>query len=286
MITLIDGIFNTTIPNGAVYAIAAVSALITIALYLLRSIGLFVMAKRAEIKHAFIAWIPFVWIYTACKLIGSKSLFFGKPIAKLAIIFTVIYAVSGVLTFVYEFLIDFPLIGNFLMGREISVLFVDGTMGDVSEYTKGLTQYWGNPDIFYGSDFVDPYGDGVYALINFLNVLGWISVPFDIASIFVVIVTYSNLFKRYLPNHYLLATVVSLFGFFGPFVFAIRKKEPINYMDYLRSRYQSYGPYGNPYGTPPRGQRPPEHPFSEFAERNEVDPGDPFKEFSDDKKDE
>jgi hypothetical protein len=67
-------------------------------------------------------------------------------------------------------------------------------------------------------------------------------------------------------------------------------------MDYLRSRYQAYGysPYGNPYGSPygnPNGaanRRPkqPEHPLEEFAEKNGVDPGDPFKEFSDDKKDE
>ena len=108
---------------------------------------------------------------------------------------------------------------------------------------------------------------------------------FDIANIFVVITVYVNLFKRYLPNHYLLAAIISLLGFFAPFVFAVRKREPMNYIDYLRSRYQHNPYYGNPYANNPQGQRPPEHPFSEFAGRGEVDPGDPFNEFKQDEKD-
>ena len=59
----------------------------------------------------------------------------------------------------------------------------------------------------------------------------------------------------------------------------------MNYIDYLRSRYQ-HTYYGNPYANNPQGPRPPEHPFSEFAGKGDVDPGDPFKEFTDDKKDE
>lgn len=298
MVTLIDGVFNTTLTTGTVVGIAAVAVLVTAALYALRSIGLFVMAKRAEIAHAFIAWIPLVWIYTACKLIGGKVKLFGKPINKLAIIFCIIYAASGVLNFVYDFLIDFPLVGNYLMGREISVLMLDSSSVDVSEYIIGLKPFWGYSDTVYiGADFVDPYGDAVYGIIDFLNVISWVSLPFDLAQIFVVVIVYVNLFKRYLPQHYMLATIVSLLGFFAPFVFAARKREPVNYGDYLRSRYRryGYGPYGqqgpyygNPYGVPPQGQngqKPPEHPFSEFADKNEVDPGNPFKEFSDDEKD-
>ena len=88
----------------------------------------------------------------------------------------------------------------------------------------------------------------------------------------------------------MLFSILSIFGLFGPFVFAVRNREPIDYMDYVRSRYRYYGnpygggPYNNPYGNPPQNQqRPPETPFSEFAERGEIDPGDPFADFSNDK---
>jgi hypothetical protein len=303
MITLIDGVFNQTIPQGQVILMLAISIAVTLAFYVLRSIGLFVMAKRAKINHAFIAWIPFVWMYIAVKLI-KKVNFFGKPMEKLAVIFCVIFSVASLLEFVYNALIYFPLIGNFFMGREISILMTGGTKEQIAELTKGLTRYWGMAEVYHGADFVSPYKDSIYGIINLLNVISYASLPLDLASIVITIAVYVNLFKRYLPQHYLLATIVSIVvGGFGPFVFAIRKREPMNYIDYLRSRYQSfgaYGPYGpNPYGQNPYGQNPygnarpgqgapnrPDTPFSEFAEKGEVDPGDPFKEFSNDKKDE
>jgi hypothetical protein len=109
---------------------------------------------------------------------------------------------------------------------------------------------------------------------------------------------YIALFRKFWPQHYVLATVLSVLGLFAPFVFAIRKKNAVNFSEYMRSRYNMYyTPYGNPYGRPPYGnpygnpyanpnaeqQTPPEHPFSEFAERGEANPGDPFEEFSDKK---
>lgn len=287
MITIIDGVFNPSITGGQVIAIAIISMLVPIAFYVLRSIGLYVMARRREIKHAFLAWIPLVWVYIACKLIG-KVKFWGKPIEKLAIIFCVIFGVSELANFVYNAFIYFPLIGNYLMGKEISILMIDESMADISQYVNGLTRYWGMPEVYYGSDFVNPYRESLPGIISFLNILSYVAIPFDIAAVVVIIVVYVNLFKKYLPQHYMLATVMSVLGLFAPFVFAVRKREPINYIDYLRSRYNryGYGPYGNPYGQQGPQQKQPEHPFSEFAEKNEVDPGDPFKEFSDDKKDE
>ena len=78
MITFIDGIFNTTLPNGAVYAVAAVSVLVTIALYLLRSIGLFVMAKRAA--------CPLV----ICKIEGTNAYHGRFPFRRTDTVFTVL----------------------------------------------------------------------------------------------------------------------------------------------------------------------------------------------------
>lgn len=282
MLHLYDGFSNPTVSQGEVIAYVAIASAITIALYILRSIGLFVMAKRASVKRAYIAWIPVIWIFIACKLIGNKVLFMGKPISKLAVIFCVIFAVSELCMVIYDAITYFPLIGNYLMGRDIYVVMAPAA----DSYVSTLTPYAWMSGVYYDSNFVNPYGNAVYAIDTLLRVINYISIPFDIANIFVVITVYINLFKRYLPNHYLLAAIVSLLGFFAPFVFAVRKREPMNYIDYLRSRYQYNPYYGNPYMNNPQGPRPPEHPFSEFAGRGEVDPGDPFKEFKDDKKDE
>ena len=168
MITLIDGVFNQTIPQGQVILIAAISIAVTLAFYVLRSIGLFVMAKRAKVKHAFIAWIPYAWMYIAVKLI-KKVKFFGKPMEKLAVILCIIFSIAGVLELVYQALIYFPLVGNFLAGREISVLMAGGTREEIAEQIRGLTQYWGMGGVYYDSEFVNPYGDAVYGIINFLK---------------------------------------------------------------------------------------------------------------------
>ena len=282
MLHFYDGFSNPTISQGEIIAYVAITAAITIALYVLRSIGLFVMAKRASVKRAFFAWIPCLWMFIACKLIGNKVLFMGKPISKLAVIFCVIFSVSEICVVIFDAITYFPLVGNYLMGRDIYISVVS----EADMLKTGLTRYAWMPDVYYDSSFVNPFGDAVYAIETFLNVMNYVSIPFDIANIFVVITVYVNLFKRYLPNHYLLAAIISLLGFFAPFVFAVRKREPMNYIDYLRSRYQHSPYYGNPYANNPQGPRPPEHPFSEFASRGEVDPGDPFNEFKDDKKDE
>jgi hypothetical protein len=120
----------------------------------------------------------------------------------------------------------------------------------------------------------------------------------DLATIIIEVTLYINLFKRFWPKHFVLASILSIFvGLFAPLVFAIRKKDPVNYIDYLRSRY-SYYPYGMPYGNNQYGgpqnrgengpvHRPdvPDYPFEEFAERGDVDPGEPFGEFSQNDKD-
>ena len=69
-------------------------------------------------------------------------------------------------------------------------------------------------------------------------------------------------------------------GIFAPLVFVVRNIEAMDYSEYVRNRYNNMyvngNPYGGAYNRPP--QAPPT-PFEEFAEKGEVDPGDPFAEF-------
>ena len=103
------GTFTTiSIKNGHIWTGLAIALAIILAFYVLRSIGLFVLAKRQNIKHAFLAWIPLVWFYIFCKLIG-KSRIFNMPYEKVAVWLCVIFAVSELLVIVISFLSYFPL---------------------------------------------------------------------------------------------------------------------------------------------------------------------------------
>lgn len=283
------------ISHGGVIAISAIAVAIILGFYALRSIGLYVLAKRQEVKHAFLAFIPYAWLYLACKIIGNLRTF-GSTFAKLAWVFLLFFAMSEVMTLVYNVLVYYPLVGNVLIGGK-TIFIVE----DVEEFLRsevGYQQYWTGENILYNNSFAWPYSPAQEAIIRkTTDVIFYSSLVFDIASIIVTVHVYIALFRKFWPQHYVLATILSFFGLFAPFVFAIRKKDPIKYSDYLRQRYNTYygpygpyGYYGNPYGRPPYGanpnpneQRPPEHPFSEFAERGEVDPGEPFDEFNEKK---
>ena len=293
MITFVYDGFSSPMSNVEVWLIASVIVAVVVAFYVLRSVALFTMAKRANVDKAVLAWIPCLWLYIACKLIGNAKMF-GKTFSQLAVVFCVIFSVAQVLTVVSQALIYFPLVGNFLMGRNIYVLsFTEAADANLYVQTEQLTSTLMS-GVYGGRDFVNPYGEGIYSVANVLNVISLISMLTDILNIIVIVSVYINIFKVYRPQHYMLFGILSIFGVFGPLAFAVRKREPINYMDYVRSRY-NYNPYGNPYGggygnpyNNGYGQArptPPSTPFEEFAEKGEVDPGDPFAEFEN-KKDE
>ncbi len=262
-----------------------------LAFYVLRSIGVYVLAKRQGIKCKVLAWIPCLWFYVVCKLVG-KSRFFGKPIENLALLFVIIFSLSQVLAFVESLLVYFPLVGNFISGREILISSTAlENVGDLYPFSHIIGMR-----IYYVGEYADPYGMGGIQTVNLiLSIIGYVSMFVDLAEIVITISVYFALFRKFWPQHHVLASLLTIFlGLFAPFVFVIRKKEPVNYMEYLRSRY-NYNPYANPYGNPynnpnsynnpyNNGQSAPkrtEHPFSEFAEKDEVDPGNPFSEFSD-----
>ena len=290
--------WSFAISHGGVIAIASIILAIVLAFYVFRSIGLFTLARRQQIKYAFLAWIPLAWMYTACKLIGNARTF-GSTFSRLALIFTLIFGVAQAMTIISGVLMYYPLVWNLVIGNE-TIYIVDNAEQFAKTYNsfKGYLTSSG-VGIFYSVDgnFNHIYSLSTELAINkFLKINNYISLVLDIAILIITINVYIALFRKFWPQHFILASILSIMGLFPIFVFAVRKKNPVNYREYLQSRYNArynmYGPYGNPYGNPynnPYGQangnananRAPEHPFSEFAERGEVDPGDPFKEFSD-----
>lgn len=288
LVTNVDGIYALPIANGLVWAYAAIFLAMTVGFYVLRSIALVCMAKRAGEKSPYLAWIPFLWVFVACRLIGEDSKLFGVSFKKLAVWFCVIFAVGEFLTLAISAVELFPIVGNFLYGRNIYILNFS-TEAEISSFvnTEGLN-FTLKSNVYGGQDFVNPYGSSIYTISKIISIVSIITAITDIAGIVISVAVFFSLFKKYNPRNYFLFGILSLFGLFGPLVFAVRKREPVNYMDYMRSRYNNYSPYGNPYGNrygnpygnPPSGNAQPSggSPFEEFKDKND-DPGEPFDEF-------
>ncbi len=295
-----QGIINAT---AWVWAILGISLAITLAVYVLRSIGLYKLAKKDESgleSKAFLAWIPLVWVYLAGRLCGSVKMF-GKPVKKFALILLITFVVAEVTFLVYNVLTYFPLVVYFLQGGEVSLFFGNATASTLISY--GLEPYYF--DYNFCTSLSKPInliyqnsismGKALYIVYIVSDVLMLVSLVFTIF-------TYIALFKRYAPERYVMYSILAavINPAFGIIVFIIRNRKPIKYEDFLRERYNRiYGnnymnnpnpngnpynnPYNNPYGNPYGAQpRQPENPFEEFADKNDGS-DEPFSEF--DKKD-
>ncbi len=268
-----------------------------IALYTLRSIGLYKLAKAKGLKCKLLAVFPLVWVYILVRLI-EEGKFFGLSLKKLAVLFTIIVSLSVLINLAYQIIIYYPVALNIFNGNAIHV-DIGANLADTG---VRLTKYVGS--IFVEEESFIPVYFNVSAVNKALYVLSYASLPFDLMAIFINITLFINVFKKYWPQKMMLATILSVFLesiAFPIFIFLIRNKKPVNYEEYMRKRYQyqrnpygaygqggsfGQGPYGqNPYNQNPNGQTQnpngAENPFGEFSDAKKVDP---FEEFSNDKK--
>ena len=276
MINIVSSTFNETNNGLAIFIIIfIISLILPTVLYVLRSIGIYSLAKKAKIKGAVLAWFPCVWLYVACRLIKETKVF-GSTMGKMAVLFTVIFTISELLFLANEFLAYFPLIGNVLINKETIYVVLDGELKEVGKAYAFLSGVYVNPT------FVYPYKN-VFLVAQIMNVISYASMIFELASMIITITVFINLFRKYVPEHFIIYAILSVMGLFGVFIFVIRKKEPVNYMDYVRSRYQSFygqngargnGPYGY-YNAP----RQPDSPFEEFTDKKDRRPEEPFSDF-------
>ena len=254
--------------SQSVYASVVIALLcfvlaIYIALYVLRSIGLYKLAVGAGVKCAWLAWIPFLWVYLGCLIVAEKK-FFDWTFGKVSLIILILICVSAAISIVYTLISYIPIFGYVLQGGTIYYAEETGVM-----------------QLMVGKDYINPF-DGLTALNIVLRVFNIINAVLNIVVVVIKIFMFIAIFRKFWPEHYILASLFSVFleGLMFPiFIFVIRNKKAVDFKEYIRARY-----YGrNVYGQNPseNTDRPPEHPFSEFAEHGDVDPGDPFSEFSD-----
>ena len=273
--------FDQDISNGAIIGFAVFVALLYIGFYLLRSFGLYKIAKNRGINKAYLSFIPGVWMFVACKIIGNTNVF-GINADKAAVWLTVIFSCAVYL----------PLISNFLEYFPFAMYYLQG--GNIQIISDSTGTYFAT-----GNDFVNLFDTTAINVI--IKIIAYAGIFFRLAEIFILITVYIALFKMYWPEHYILGAVLSFFGLFPIIVFAVRNRNAVDFNEYFRQRYYGAGntPYGgNGYGSsdgqnrnyygaqngnPYNNQAENNDPFGEFSNR----PEEPFGEFSDknDKKD-
>ena len=270
-----EGNIVQSVSKGAVILILLLIAAFYITFYVLRSIGIYKLAKGQGVDKAFMAWIPCLWMFTACRIIG-KARIFGYSAEKLAVLFTVIFTAAAVVPLVYNFFTYFPYIAYYFEGGTIEI--INGGIRAVDTTTVQFNNLFDTP-----------------AINTIMKILAVLQYLLRIAEIFVTVTVYIALFRKFWPEHYILAAVLSFFGLFPIFAFAIRNRKAVDFNEYIRRRYygSGYTPYGNGYyggngqnngderGTPYYGSPSDDNnePFGEFSNR----PEEPFGEFSDGK---
>ncbi len=266
--------------RGALVAYYALVFAVGVALYVLRSLGLYKLAKNAGLENTWPVWIPCIWIYTGLMLVGEYR-FFGKQFKKWALAITIVFGVFALLSAVDFCLTYLPVIGYYLQGGEKIA-----TSTSTSYVPSGEYYHWLGTGVFLGKNFVSPYANETSVELV-LDIIGIFTYFYDLVEIVVLVSFYIAIFRKYWPVHYILAAVLSFFGLFPIFIFAIRNKRPVVFSDYVRNRYGYRNPYGpnrydNPYGNgygqnvhrPNQDQA--DAPFSEFNAKDD----EPFSEFN------
>lgn len=271
-----EGVMGTAVSPALLWTTFSVALVVLVGLYLLRSFGIYYLAKNNGINHAYLAWIPAFWIYPCCKLIGEQ-LFFGKPYAKLALIIAIVLSVGTAINFIIEFLNWFPLVGYYFSGGTIYV----GESAEVLALNPNAKEFW-TSGIFTDANFKSPY-HRPYVMIRIIDAMATFGMLLDLAKIVVLINVYIVLFRKYWPSYYVIASVLSFFGLFPVFAFVIRKKTPVKIRTYVYTNPYQDNPYGYRGSYPPPRTTAEDEPFEEFKSTDDEPFGEIFSKKDGDK---
>lgn len=239
-----------------------ISAIIEIACFTLKGVGLYAIAKREGISKPYFAFIPFLSYYLLGKIVGKVKVF-GHHVKNLGLITMIALIINTVLNGVYDWL---------LYGENLIQLFKTGDMGVLVET--------------YGSFWVD------IVIIAISSIAGLI---FIIAEVFLIM----TFFMYYERKQQLLFSLLAILiePLFGILVFAVRKNQRFDYSQYMKMRFDSYnanrtgGGFNNPQSPFTREGKSPfedyesKNPYDTYEKENKKSPDDVdvFEDYSDKK---
>ena len=223
-----------------------------LALELFLGFGLYRMAKNKGMGKRAMAFIPFVNMIYAGRLAGDCE-FFGQRMKH-----------TGVFVMIVQILL-------FLVGA--FTIFVETSL-----YMTYVPTVMNNSIVFLKENGGEPTGRLARFFITYDNVSTMLLSILELAYTVLLFIMASALYRKYAPSSSMFLAFLALFVpvSFPIAVFALRKKQPVDYADYIRKKreayYRRYGggygnnPYGgNPYGGGTYGSRSDGEPFSEFG---------------------
>lgn len=260
------------VSRGLIIFFMILIAVVAVVFYVLRSLAIHKMAKKQNLSKSYLAWIPFLWSYLVTKLAG-KIVFFGRERKNFALFTVIIFTIAEVVSIAYLVITYLPIVGYFLQGG--SVFYAEG------QTSISGVQYFLNTS-FYTSTPINIGYAYSQTMIKFMIAMTYISSILDIVSAVVIIGVYFSFFKKYYPNHYILASIFSFMGLFAPFAFAVRNKEPVDFNEYMRAKYQRFynmnAQNGFMHGQNVRRNNVQDSPFKDFEQNNQD--SEPFGEFN------
>lgn len=270
--------------GGSLIAVFAIIAVIIIGLYLLRSFGVYTLAKRQQLDKKFLAFIPLVWIYLMAKVTKVNG-FMGRRVKNFPLFATILFSIAEGLALIETFLVFFPMVGYLLSGG-VGYYFIGTT--PIESFASTVYQYGINGS-FYTESIVGISYVYSYKMALVLDIFSYVILIASIASIFIEVSIYAGFANLYQPRHSFAVVIFSIFGFFPIVVFALRNKPRIEVKRVNPAGgYNPYGtPFGNPYANPyNENQSAPKDPGDPFEEKgsnssNDKPSSDPFEEFND-----
>ncbi len=239
------------------FVLAGIQAAEYLALYLLRGIAAYKMAKRMGIKNAWLAFIPCGCFYLIGKL-QDESGAFSKSNNVWALMALISSAIYATLAIAIDAISTIPTLVSIISTTEMTDIITDASI--VSSTVSEFLPY---PMYFAG-------------------------LAFTVSSLFI----YMNVYRAYSPKmatrFSIIAVAVSVVFntdiLFAIFLFTMRNKERVSYADYVKDKMgdfgRYYGPFGgygnggtNKYYDERRNSPPPkreEDPFSEFSNGDDV----------------
>ncbi len=170
-----DTIMRAQMANWLAITSFVTPLVVQLVFYVLRSIGLYALARKQGLKSAWMCWIPLIWLYPAFRLVGDSVL--GMPVKTVAIIFTAVFAVGEACSAAYNFIYVVPYLGYYLQGGSITVRYTGMAM-----------------DIIPGPDFINPF-PSVYTW--YMQTIYYVGYIIGFVNLFITITLYINLFKKY-----------------------------------------------------------------------------------------
>ncbi len=270
--------FSVQLEDGSIESVLAyemkvlmISLIVAGGLYLIGhvfgGIGLYKMAKRAEDKFAWMAFVPVLNTYLSGRLAGEANVFSMK-VKRMGLY-------VAIAEFLYIVLNIFLLvIGTILANpawNQVTTQTVEGV-----EYITG-TQY-----------LIDQMPLNMRWLPTMEFALQIVTYIWSILLLFMFIFLYMSFFRKYYARGPLMmAFICSFFPVRGYVFFAVRNNAPVDYNQWMQERIrmmqrQQYGgqpyggqPYGNYGGQPPYGS-----PYDNNGNYGGSDGGEPFSDTS------